>query len=111
MNSQIGVNMMQMTGFVNQYITLFESKKGTPAVRFTITAGERGFSFIQNVVIYGTYSIELSKRLKSGDLIFVTGKKMILSLPGRDSYREHTACIVSNVCYILETQIDREKRI
>ena len=59
---------------------------------------------------YNIFSIHLSDLLKKGDLIFVRGKKMILSLPGKFGYIEKTEAIVSTSAYILETAEARKKR-
>ena len=106
----VGINLFQLTGFVLKHITLFESKKGTPACRFQIASGETKFTFIQDIVIYGSRAIEISKTVEVGDLVFASGQRADLTLPGRDGYRVTTPCLITNLCYILETKEQREQR-
>ena len=105
-----GTNFMEMTGFANENVYLFESRNGVPAIRLSMLVGEGNFAFHQVVVVYGGSSIELSKHLKKGDLLLARGKKMILSLPNDFGYREKTDCLVTVEAYILETKENRLKR-
>jgi len=110
MNYDRGTNFMEMSGFANENMFLFESRQGTPAIRFSMSVGEEPFSFHQVVVVYGGFAIELSKHLTKGDLVLARGKKMILTLPNDFGYRERTDCMVTTEAYILETKVNRLKR-
>lgn len=99
---EIGINRVNFTGFVGENIVTFESKKGTPAVKFQIWVGPRNFGFYQRCVVYGSSAIKLSQKIKKGDLIWIEGKKALISFIGDPGYPAKIDYIMSKYCYILE---------
>lgn len=102
-NNEVGINIQIQTGFVGNRIITFESREGGPAIRFYIWVGaKKPFGYWQMVAVYGNRAIELSEELEPGDLVHVTGKKMIMNFHNKNGFSENIDTNSSVICYILK---------
>ena len=111
LDNDSGINKIELSGFVGKYITMFETKNGSPAIKFQLYTGVKPFSFWQNCIVYGARGIWLSKVIEEGDLVMIIGKLQEMKSVGANGISSKKKTIVSKHCYILEKKEVYEKRI
>jgi len=106
----VGINLVQFTGFVGKRIITFENREGVPGIRFYIWVGaKKPFGFYQMIAVYGSRAVELSKELEPGDLVFVSGKKMIMNFSGNKGYSQNIDTVSTILCYVIrKSTLDKE---
>lgn len=93
-------NINIYAGPVGRFITAFETKKGTPALRFSLWVGHsEDNGFWQECVLYGRLAEEFTLNLTPGDWIHIVGKKRKLTFTNKYGLTRQDDCCVANTMF------------